>query len=342
MNRKMKKYLFYLLWLVAGCTSDYQIETEQKQVKLTPIQDDVCPDINCFNNKMISKGVATQSQLEYFFNRVNYKDSIIRVMNKPGTSNPWYIFKKNNVSSITIRQGINFYNKNKLVINTVSKKTGVPPEYILAILGMETRYGMMMGHENVADSLYTLAFYYPRRARLFQKELEEFFLMSQEANRDPFTYKGSFAGAMGYPQFMPSSYRKWAVSYSGNDFPDIWHKEEDAIASIGNYLQQHGWQRGEGVYYPVSLNINPQLQTIITEETSLKYSVGDLKSKGVNFFNKLPDNLKVVLFKLETSPGSDSYFVGLNNFYTIWKYNNSHLYVMAIEQIAQGIRKGIY
>ncbi|MCV2503042.1 MAG: lytic murein transglycosylase, partial [Neisseriaceae bacterium] len=182
----------------------------------------------------------------------------------------------------------------------------------------------------------------PRRAQLFQKELEEFFLMSQEANRDPFTYEGSFAGAMGYPQFMPSSYRKWAVSYSGIGFADIWYKEEDAVASIGNYLQQHGWQRGQNVYYPVSLNINPELQAIIDEKTNLNYSVRDLKSKGVQFFNPLPDDLKVVLFRLETSPGVYAYFVGLNNFYTIWKYNNSRLYVMAVEEIAKGIRKGIY
>ncbi|MCV2509705.1 MAG: lytic murein transglycosylase, partial [Neisseriaceae bacterium] len=120
-----------------------------------------------------------------------------------------------NVSNTTIQQGINFYNKNRLAIDTVSQRTGVLPEYIVAILGIETRYGAIMGHDSVADALYTLAFYYPRRAQLFQKELEEFFLMSQEANRDPFTYEGSFAGAMGYPQFMPSSYRKWAVSYSG-------------------------------------------------------------------------------------------------------------------------------
>lgn len=278
--------------------------------------------------------------LSDFFSRVQHKQSLINTMDKPATSRPWYEFQKGNSGAVKINGGKRFYAANRHAIDQAARDYGVPAEIIVAIIGIETNYGANMGNVRVADSLATLAFDYPRRGAYFQKELGEFLKVAQEENRDPLSFSGSFAGAMGMPQFMPSSFRKWAVDYDRNGSRDIWRSVPDVAASVANYMKVHGWQTGGKVIVPVSLQITPQLQAILDEKTSLKYTVGQLRQMGVMPLEAVSDNEKAVLYRLETAPNQYAYYIGLTNFYAIWQYNHSRMYVTAVRDIANGVGGG--
>ena len=202
---------------------------------------------------------------------------------------------------------------------------------------IETNYGTNMGSFRVADSLSTLAFDYPRRAEFFQKELNEFLLMTKAEKRDVYSFKGSYAGAMGMPQFMPSSFRKYAVDYDGDGFHDIWNNVGDVAASVANYMKAHGWQTNGKMVVPVTLTINQELQGIIDEKTALTRTVADFKRLGVQPQEVVADDEKAILYRLETSPGVYEYYLGLTNFYAVWQYNHSRMYVTAVRDIANGV-----
>lgn len=286
-----------------------------------------------------NNGIST-IVLNDFFRRVQHKQSLINTMDKPATSRPWYQFQKGNSGAAKINAGKRFYATNRHAIDSAARDYGVPAEIIVAIVGIETNYGANMGNVRVADSLATLAFDYPRRSAYFQKELVDFLKLTQEERRDPFSFTGSFAGAMGMPQFMPSSYRKWAVDYDHDGHRDIWRSIPDVAASVANYMKAHGWQTGGKIVIPVDLQITPQLQAIIDEKTTLKYTVGQLRQMGVTPLQAVGDHEKAVLYRLETSPNQYRYYIGLTNFYAIWKYNNSRMYVTAVRDIANGIGVG--
>ncbi|MCP1659478.1 lytic murein transglycosylase B [Neisseria perflava] len=279
----------------------------------------------------------SRSELQTFFDGVVYKANIINIMYRPSTSRPWYEFRTGNSGAAKFNGGRQFYAANRAVIDDVARKYGVPAELIVAIIGIETNYGKNTGSFRVADALGTLAFDYPRRAEFFQNELSELLKMAKEERQDVFSFKGSYAGAMGMPQFMPSSYRKWAVDYDGDGHRDIWNNVGDVAASVANYMKQHGWKTGGKMIVPVNLNINAQLQAIIDEKTALTRTVADFKALGVTPQEYVADNGKAVLYRLETAPGVYEYYLGLNNFYSVWQYNNSRMYVTAVRDIANAV-----
>lgn len=285
-------------------------------------------------------GRFSRSELEDFFSEARYKDNIITIMNRPATSLPWYKFRQNNSGAGKVNGGKAFYAQYRHIIDKVARQYGVPAEIIVAIIGIETNYGRNMGTIRLADSLPTLGFGYPRRSEFFQNELGEFLLMSREEQRNPFSFVGSYAGAMGMPQFMPSSYRKWAVDFDGDGQRNIWSSIPDVAASVANYMKAHDWQTGGKVMVPAVLEINPKLQALIDEKTALNYTVADFKKMGVIPMGDVADDERAVLFGLETSPGVREYFLGFNNFYTIWRYNNSRMYAAAVREIANGIGRG--
>lgn len=284
-----------------------------------------------------AKKQFTEAELQNFFNGVVYKGNIINIMYRPSTSRPWYEFRTGNSGATKFNGGKQFYAANRAVIDDVARKYGVPAELIVAIIGIETNYGKNTGSFRVADALSTLGFDYPRRAEFFQNELIELLLMAKEEKENVFDFKGSYAGAMGMPQFMPSSYRKWAVDYDGDGHRDIWNNIGDVAASVANYMKQHGWKTGGKMIVPVNLTITPDLKAIIDEKTALNRTVADFKAMGVVPQKAVADNEKAVLFSLETSPGVFEYYLGLNNFYTVWQYNNSRMYVTAVRDIANAI-----
>lgn len=261
---------------------------------------------------------------------------ITRIMDKPGTSKPWYEFHRANVGGRVVA-GKEFIKKNQSVLSQVAQYYRIPVELIVAIMGIETNYGRSMGKYRIGDVLTTLAFDYPRRSEFFQKELVEFFQLAHEEQQDIFSFRGSYAGAMGIPQFMPSSYRKWAVDWDHDGHRDIWSNVGDAAASVAHYLNQHGWQVNQQISTRVWVNDEVKILPLLSEPTSLKHTVGELRSLGVMIPNTITDSEKAILFRLEISAGVYEYWVGLNNFYTIWHYNNSRLYVQAVREIANGL-----
>ncbi|MDO4248034.1 MAG: lytic murein transglycosylase B [Neisseria sp.] len=298
------------------------------------------PNVQAFIDYQVKHNGFSKEELRSFFDNVAYKGNIINIMDKPGTSNPWYKFREGNAGAAKIAGGQRFYQQNRQVIDQVARQYGVPAEIIVAIIGIETNYGRNTGSFRVADALATLAFEYPRRSEFFQKELNDLLLMSREEREDIFDFTGSYAGAMGMPQFMPSSYRKWAVDFDGDGHRDIWGSVPDVAASVANYMKAHGWQSGGKVVVPVSLSITPELQAVIDEKTALKYSVGQLRKMGVTPLEPVADHERAILYRLETMPGTYEYFIGLNNFYAIWQYNHSRMYVTAVRDIANGVGTG--
>ena len=294
-------------------------------------------NVQRFIDYEVQGGRFSRNELQNFFGGAEYKGNIINIMNRPGTSRPWYEFRNANAGGTRISAGKRFYAQNQGVIDAVAKSYGVPAEIIVAIVGIETNYGTNMGSFRVADSLSTLAFDYPRRAEFFQKELNEFLLMGKEEKRDIFSFKGSYAGAMGMPQFMPSSFRKYAVDYDGDGFHDIWNNVGDVAASVANYMKAHGWKTNGKMVVPVSLTINQELQGIIDEKTALTRTVADFKRLGVQPREYVADDEQALLYRLETSPGVYEYYLGLNNFYAVWQYNHSRMYVTAVRDIANGV-----
>lgn len=297
-------------------------------------------DVQRFINQELKLGYYTQPQLDNFFKNVQFKPSIIKGMDRPGTSLPWYTFAQNNANSLRIKNGKSFWKNNAAVLKAVSKRYGVAPELLVAIIGIETNYGHTTGSFRVADVLTTLGYHYPRRAAYFQRELVEFLQLAYEEKRDPFSFKGSFAGAMGMPQFMPSSYRQYAVDWDGDGQRDIWNNIGDTLASVANYMKQHGWKTDQPIAVSVSLQITPQIQQIIDQPTEMKYSAGQLRQLGIVIPAHINDQEKGILYQLERMPGKYEYWFGLNNFYTIWQYNHSRHYVAAVRQIANSINDG--
>lgn len=295
------------------------------------------PNVQQFIRYEAANSRSSEGELQNFFNQAVYKGNIINIMYRPSTSRPWYEFRTGNSGAAKFNGGRQFYAQHRAVIDDVARRYGVPAELIVAIIGIETNYGRNMGSFRVADALSTLGFDYPRRAEFFQNELSELLKMAKEENRDVFSFNGSYAGAMGMPQFMPSSFRKWAVDYDGDGRRDIWNNVGDVAASVANYMKQHGWQTGGKMIVPVSLNINPHLSAIIDEKTALTRTVADFKALGVQPLAPVADSEKAVLFRLETAPGVYEYYLGLNNFYSVWKYNNSRMYVTAVRDIANAV-----
>ena len=276
--------------------------------------------------------------LQDFFARVQFRSNLIVAMDRPATNQAWYVFRRNNSGAIKISAGKAFYTQNKAIIDRAAAQYGVSAAVIVAILGIETHYGKNSGSIRVADSLATLAFSYPRRGAFFQQQLAEFLKMAQEERRDPFSFLGSFAGAMGMPQFMPTSFRQWSVDFNKDGVRNIWNSVPDTVASVGNYLRQHGWQTGKPIIVPVSImNVSPQIVALSEEKTSLNYTVGQLRALGVMPMQPLTDDERAMLFRLESAPNQYDYFMGLNNFYTVWQYNHSKMYVTAVHEIAQGV-----
>ena len=296
-------------------------------------------DVQRYIDEQVSTGKFNRPELEAFFANTEHKQNIITIMDKPGTSRPWYQFKTSNVSPKRINDGKVFWRNNQAALTYAAEQYNVPANIIAAIVGIETHYGTNTGSFRLADSLTTLAFDYPRRAEFFRGELTEFLLLAKEERRDPFTFKGSYAGAMGMPQFMPSSYRKWAIDLDGDGQRDIWNNAYDVAGSVGNYLKRHGWIAGGKIVVPASVDMmSTKAQAALEENTQLKYTVKELKAMGITPLEYVDDKEKAFVFKLESAPGVYEYYLGLNNFYTIWQYNHSRLYVKAVQEIADGIK----
>lgn len=298
------------------------------------------PDVQAFIKEMSTQHGFSESGLTQLFQQVTINDKIIDLMNRPAErTKPWYEYKPMFVTNAQAIAGVKFWKDNEAALNKAQKEYGVPPEIIIAILGVETRYGQNKGGFSVLGALSTLAFDYPKRAPFFQSELKEYLLLAREEGVDPATLVGSYAGAMGTPQFMPSSYRKYAIDFSGNGQRDIWNNNTDVIGSVANYFKSHGWQANAPVVYQAQVTGNAY-KTIATNELNPFITVAQLKEQGVTPREKinLPPTEMATLIELQQKNGPE-YWIGLNNFYVIMRYNPRVMYAMAVYDLSTEIKK---
>lgn len=264
-----------------------------------------------------------------------YQQAIIDAITRPAESKPWHEYRRIFVRDTRIDGGVEFWRANRTLIERVAVEFRVPTEVILAIVGVETNYGLNTGSYRVLDALVTLGFYYPKRGEFFARELGEFFRLSREEELPLDRIKGSYAGAMGLGQFIPSSYRAYAVDFDDSGSRDLWRSLPDALASVANYLKVHGWDDQLPVVLPVD-TVPSGLDEKFTPKP--RHTLAELAELGIGFDAAgLAADTPATLVELEGSEGPE-YWIGLNNFYVITRYNRSPLYAMAVSQLADELR----
>jgi membrane-bound lytic murein transglycosylase B len=265
------------------------------------------------------------------------KQSIIDAMNRPAEKKKqWHEYRNIFLKEKRINQGVVFWKEHKAILEAVSKDSGVPIEIIVAIIGVETNYGGNKGSYRVIDALYTLAFHYPKRSPFFTKELEKFIVLTHKEKISALETKGSYAGAMGFGQFMPSSYLMYAVDFDKDGQRDLLNNIPDAIASVANYFKAHGWKTGQGVAYQAQ--VKNDFTALKKQALKPSLTVKQLNKMGYKTKQLLDLNEKVSLTQLQQKNHKD-YWFGMHNFYVITRYNHSEMYAMAVYQLSQEIKK---
>jgi len=249
------------------------------------------------------------------------------------------VFRASHVNPARINGGLAYWQRYAAVLAKVAAETGVPEELLVATVGVESFYGRVIGTSNVFNALYTLAFNYPPRAERFRSELAEVRLLTRELNTDPLQIKGSYAGALGVPQFLPSSYRRYAVDFDGDGKRDLWN-HADAIGSIANYYKSHGWLPGEPVLAQIEQSADPisdEFKALVERGINPQTTVAAIKRAGGSPAYIVADDMKAAVFAAETDAGT-RHWIGFNNFYVITRYNRSVNYALAVYELAQELR----
>jgi membrane-bound lytic murein transglycosylase B len=295
------------------------------------------PELREFIKTFSEKQKYPEASLRAAFAQVRLRPEIVEAMERPREAQPYYEYRKQFLTDSHLQRGAQFWSQNAAVLERVSKKYGVAPEIIVAILGVETQYGRNKGEYPVVDALTTLWLNHPPRSDFFRRELEEYFLLVRELRVEPPSIKGSYAGAIGLPQFIPSSYRRYAVDGNGDGQRDLTKSAEDAIASIGNFLHVHGWIAGEAPVDDVELRGTLYFWI---EKLGVKpaLTVSGLTQYGVLPRNAVPPDRRAALIAFESDVGP-YYRLGYNNFYVITRYNRSKRYAMAVVELAERLRR---
>ncbi len=298
------------------------------------------PEVKDFIDQIADQYSFKKRALRKLLAAAQYQPAILEAMDRPAEkAKMWYEYRPIFVSDRRIREGAEFWLTHRQDLDRASIRSGVAPEYLAAILGVETYYGRQTGNYRVLDALATLAFDYPPRAKFFRDELEQFILLTRDLKMNPLAIKGSYAGAMGAPQFMPSNYRRYAVDASADGRIDLWNNWPDVCASIGNYLKEHGWNPGEPVLSEASVEPD-KAADLDGRKLALAETVGSLKEKGVSFDSSLPPDAPALLIAADEADGVH-WRVGYNNFYVITRYNHSPLYAMAVYELAAAIKQRV-
>ncbi len=288
-----------------------------------------------FVDEMVQKHGFERSAIRALMQKARYRQTIIDAITRPYEAKPWYQYRALFVTPERTQAGVAFWQENQALLDKAAAEYGVPPEIIVAIIGVETRYGNFMGNYPVLDALSTLAFAYPPRADFFRRQLEEFLLLRQEERIDASQVSGSYAGAIGMPQFIPSSYRNYAVDFDGDGQRDLVNSRADAIGSVANYFREHGWSPGEMVAVPAKVE-GSDYNHFANFDLKPNASVEQLANVGVTSGQPLPQDMQTTLLQLETENGEE-HWLGFQNFYVITRYNHSALYAMAVYQLSQEI-----
>ena len=299
------------------------------------------PDVDRFIGRMTATQGFSREYIAGVLSQAERKQWILDQLDRerptgaPPRPGGWSRYREKFVTDRHISAGVEFWRENAGELDRASRQYGVPPEYIVGIIGVETFYGRNVGTFRVIDALSTLAFAYPRRADYFSGELENFLVMTRDERIDPLSPKGSYAGAMGLGQFMPSSFLQWAVDFNGDGHKDMWDSA-DAIGSVANYFKAHGWHTGQPVVTAAAATGGRARMLDAGFDTS--YSLSMLASHDIRPASQAAQRDDLRLLRLSTYSG-DEYWLGYHNFYVITRYNHSTNYAMAVHQLAQAVRQ---
>lgn len=292
------------------------------------------PGIPSFIDEMVVKHQFKREELEKAFRRADHKPEVIEAISKPATPKPWIEYRANFINQERIDGGLKYWNKYANALQRAERQFGVPQEYILAIIGVETQYGKNMGRFRTLDALTTLAFDYPRRADFFRSELEQYLLLARDQGFNLLEVQSSYAGALGIPQFMPSNFRKFGVDYNGNGKVDLQHEPEDAIGSVANYFKHYGWQTGERVAMQATVSDDKRLGNLSEVRPTLSWRV----DAGVTPVESVDAVLPPAWLLDLTMDSGKEYWLAFQNFNVIMRYNNSSFYAMTVHQLAMALR----
>lgn len=306
----------------------------------------------------IKKFIDTFSEEENFdkeklitlFNHTRYTESAIQQIKPapPTKAKDWQAYQARFIEPLRIQTGLAFWKAHESTLQRAEEQYGVPAYILVGLIGIETIYGKNTGKFRVMDVLTTLAFHYPdtpnkiKRMGFFRNELKEFLRYSQQFNLDPLSIKGSYAGAIGLPQFMPSSIRHYAIDFNSDGKIDLQNSPEDAIGSVAHYLVQHGWKRDQPLVYPVEITQSKEQtlwQTYLNQELKAKYTLEEFKTAGIQTPTSLPSNVLWGLVDLQNGKHETEYWLGSDNFFAITQYNRSFFYAMSVIKLGEEINK---
>ena len=316
----MTKRLFLIFWLLLGTAQAADL-----------------PGIPAFIDEMVHKHKFKRVELQQVFNSAEHRPDVIESISKPAVLRPWVEYRPNFINPQRIQGGVDFWVKYDDAFRRAEQQYGVPQEIILGVIGVETLYGRNTGRYRALDALTTLAFDYPRRADFFRDELENYLLLAREQEFDLLAIQASYAGALGVPQFMPSSYRRYAVDFNGNGKIDLLNEPEDAIGSVANYLKQYGWRSGEPVALLIRIDSEKRLGVVADARPYTAWRDAGVKPLKNNFGDLPPGWL--LDFTVESGK---EYWLVFSNFNVIMRYNNSNYYAMSVFQLAEAIHNERY
>jgi len=331
----------FLIFVVSFLIAGLPVQGESAETK-KPEAYSKRPEVRAFIRELVERHGFSQKELLFLFSRVHRADPVLQAISMPAEkTRPWTEYRGMLVNDGRIAAGVAFWKANRSALERAEREYGVPAEYIVAIIGVETLYGRNVGRWRVIDALATLAFDYPPRADFFRDELVHYLLLARDEGINVFSPRGSYAGAFGLPQFMPGSARRYAVDFDGNGSIDLHRSAADAVGSVANFLKSHGWRTGDEVLLEARVNGDGYRAYVTGLEP--RASVAELARAGVEMAGpreRLAGE-PAALIELE-SPGQPSeYRVGLQNFYVLTRYNRSAFYATAVSELAREIRKNL-
>jgi len=292
-----------------------------------------------FVDMMVDEHQFDRKVVESTLQKATKNEAVLQSIAKPWEAKPWHQYHPIFLTKKRLIKGLAFWQTHKETLARAEKETGVPAEIIVAIIGVETFYGAYLGKYSVLDALVTLGFHYPPRAKFFRSELAQLFLLAKEENFDITQLKGSYAGAMGWGQFISSSYRHYAVDFDGDGVRDLLNNPEDAIGSVANYFKKHHWEANADIAFKAQVS-GTQYPVLLSKSLKYSHQWSQLQTAGVTITeSKLSKEISVKLFEFEQADKKE-YWIGLPNFYVITRYNHSPLYAMVVFQFSQQLKQG--
>lgn len=322
----MRKFLILVLFCVSGFAAEH-------------------PGADAFVTRAVAEHGLAETEVRALLEQAEYKQSIVDAISRPAEGKPWHQYRPIFLTDKRITEGVDFWKQNRDLISSASKQFGVDEEIIVAIIGVETFYGRITGGYRTIDALVTLGFYYPQnlssdRSPFFSSELMHYIQLAAEEGLPAAEITGSYAGAMGMGQFMPSSYREYAVDFDADGRRDLWRSTPDVVGSVANYLHRHGWQPGQPVTARTLASSEAAFEQISTNNFKPTLSVAQWQEKGFNSSAELAPELPAAVLKL-VETDRNTYWLTFKNFYVITRYNRSPRYAMAVYELSQEIKKGM-